>query len=334
MTVRWLFAYAASRALIICTFYAGIYMTGWIKLHKKLLDWEWYNDHNTFRLFTYLLLKANYEKKNWRGIVIERGQLITSLQSLSIETGISIQSLRTSLIKLKSTGELTDVSTGQSRLLTIVKYSDYQITDMEPTGNQQAINRPSTSKSTGNQQGNQQAINRVINRESTGLNHSLPIVKHSDYSPLNFLSTGNQQGNQQAINRVINRESTGKSTTTKETKKKEKKDKKDKKDIYINFLLPEWLPETDWNNFITQRNEKEKTKVSIAAYGQLLKKLELLKSQGENPSAVLQQSINNNYLGLFPEKKDFRNDGFNNNKRQPTAHDNFAAGAFDFAIEQ
>ena len=293
MTVRWLFAYAASRALIICTFYAGIYMTGWIKLHKKLLDWEWYNDHNTFRLFTYLLLKANYEKKNWRGIVIERGQLITSLQSLSIETGISIQSLRTSLIKLKSTGELTDVSTGQSRLLTIVKYSDYQITDMEPTGNQQAINRPSTSK-----------------------------------------STGNQQGNQQAINRVINRESTGKSTTTKETKKKEKKDKKDKKDIYINFLLPEWLPEIDWNNFITQRNEKEKTKVSIAAYGQLLKKLELLKSQGENPSAVLQQSINNNYLGLFPEKKDFRNDGFNNNKRQPTAHDNFAAGAFDFAIEQ
>jgi len=124
---------------------------GWIKLHRRLLDWEWFDDHNTFRLFTYILLKANYEPKNWHGIPIGRGQLLTSLPSLSDATGISVQSIRTSLTKLKSTGELTDKPTSTNRLLTVVNYDEYQTNDNGPTGT-----------STGNLTDKQQTTNRQL----------------------------------------------------------------------------------------------------------------------------------------------------------------------------
>ncbi len=118
---------------------------GWIKLHRKFLKWEWFDDINTCHLFLYISLKVNYEDKAWHGIIVKRGQLITSLKSLSRDTGLSIQNIRTSLDKLKSTGELTDQSTNRFRLLTIVKYEEYQSRDMEVTSQ-------STSKLTSNQQ--------------------------------------------------------------------------------------------------------------------------------------------------------------------------------------
>jgi len=52
---------------------------GWIKIHRKLLDWEWYDEPNTFRLFLHLLLKANHKPRNYRGVIIETGQVVTGL---------------------------------------------------------------------------------------------------------------------------------------------------------------------------------------------------------------------------------------------------------------
>ena len=38
-------------------------MEGYIQIHRKILEWEWFDDHNTFRLFMYLLLKATNEQQ-------------------------------------------------------------------------------------------------------------------------------------------------------------------------------------------------------------------------------------------------------------------------------
>ena len=40
---------------------------GWISLHRKTLEWEWFDDHNTFRIFVTLLLIANHKDKKWKG---------------------------------------------------------------------------------------------------------------------------------------------------------------------------------------------------------------------------------------------------------------------------
>ena len=106
-------------------------MDGWIKLHRKILEWEWYNDNNTKIVFLHLLLTANHKEKKWQGITIKRGQKLTSLQHLAEETNLSMQQVRTALDKLKLTNEITTKSTNKNTLITIEKYSNYQDKDEE-----------------------------------------------------------------------------------------------------------------------------------------------------------------------------------------------------------
>ena len=99
---------------------------GWIKLHRQLLQWEWYTEANTCRLFLHLLLTANNQDKKWRGIEIKRGQRICSLQQLANEIGISLQNVRTAIKNLESTGEITRHSNTKGTVITVTKYDAYQ----------------------------------------------------------------------------------------------------------------------------------------------------------------------------------------------------------------
>lgn len=81
-------------------------MSGHIKLERKIIDWEWYKDINTKCLFIHLLLKANWKDGRFCGKVIERGSLVTSLQKLSEETGLTVREVRTALTHLEDTGEI------------------------------------------------------------------------------------------------------------------------------------------------------------------------------------------------------------------------------------
>ena len=116
---------------------------GFIQLHRSLLEWEWYDDKNTKILFLHCLLKANYKDKNYRGKTIKRGSFVTGRDVLANELGLSVQQVRTSLTKLKSTNEITIKPSSQGTVIEVVKYNDYQevtnkATDEQPTNNQQA----------------------------------------------------------------------------------------------------------------------------------------------------------------------------------------------------
>lgn len=122
---------------------------GFITIHRKLTDWEWYSDIKTKVLFIHLLISVNWEDKNWRGININRGSIITSISHLSTETNLTPQNIRTCLKKLKSTNEITLVTTNKFTLITIVKYDDYQNNENKSTNkitnNQQTINNQVTT---------------------------------------------------------------------------------------------------------------------------------------------------------------------------------------------
>lgn len=124
---------------------------GWIKIHRKFLDWEWYDDANVFRLFVHLLLNANYEPSKYRGVVLAPGSVLTGRILLSEQTGLSQQQIRTALDKLKSTNEITIKTSNKSSIISIVSWNEYQednqqnnkqITNDQPTDNQ----RITTSK--------------------------------------------------------------------------------------------------------------------------------------------------------------------------------------------
>ena len=115
-------------------------MAGYIKLHRKITEWEWYTDANTMRLFLHLLLLANHAEQKWRGVTIKRGQRLTSLNKLSIETGLSKRSIRTSLNKLKTTHEITIKTTSKYSIITLNNYDTYQ-TDSKQSDTQTTHDR-------------------------------------------------------------------------------------------------------------------------------------------------------------------------------------------------
>jgi hypothetical protein len=131
-------------------------MAGFIKIHRKIRQWEWFDDHNTFRLFICLMLKVNVTQKRWKGIVINRGQTVTSLAKLATYCGLSVQQTRTALSNLQTTREITCKSTNKFTLITLTNYGLYQ-DDL----------RKSTSKTTNNQQASQQTISKQVNKRAT-----------------------------------------------------------------------------------------------------------------------------------------------------------------------
>lgn len=122
---------------------------GYIKMHRSFLEWEWYTDLNTRVLFQHMILIANYKDTRLRGKEVKRGQIVTSIKELSNSSGISVQSVRTSLDKLKLTNEITIESTSEGSTITVNNYNLYQDineqTNKPPTNEQQATNKRLTT---------------------------------------------------------------------------------------------------------------------------------------------------------------------------------------------
>lgn len=128
-------------------------MTGWVKIHRKFSDWGWRSKPEMVSLFLHILVEANYEDSIWRGITLHRGQCVFGRLTWSKELGISEQTIRTCMERLKSTNEITIESTNKYSIITIVNYEEYQQqeekltskTTSELTNNQQTTNIQSTT---------------------------------------------------------------------------------------------------------------------------------------------------------------------------------------------
>jgi len=131
-------------------------MNGWIKLHRQILNWEWFNDHSTYRVFTYLLLSANHKAGSWRGIEVLAGQHITSAEIIAQNLGLTRQMVRTAINKLKSTDEITTIETSKYTLVTIIKWAFYQ---GGADDSNQVVNQDPNHEATNNQPATQPLIN-------------------------------------------------------------------------------------------------------------------------------------------------------------------------------
>ena len=99
---------------------------GWVRNWRQIEDWEWYTTPNMAHLFQHLIRRANHKSRRWQGVKINTGQLVTSQESLRLQTGLSRQSIRTSLERLKSTNDITIETTSTYSLVSICNYSSYQ----------------------------------------------------------------------------------------------------------------------------------------------------------------------------------------------------------------
>ena len=120
-------------------------MIGWVKLHRKLLNWEWYSDIPCRVLFLHLLIKVNYEDSKYQGVDIKAGSCAAGYPSLAEQTGLTIQQIRTAMKKLISTNEITVNKQPKFSVITLNKWVEHQQDNSQVTVNQQDINSQSTT---------------------------------------------------------------------------------------------------------------------------------------------------------------------------------------------
>lgn len=104
-------------------------MKGSIKLHRSIVNWEWYSEPNAMRVFIHCLLKAQSIDSEFKSMTIKRGSFITGRNILAKELGLTPQQVRTVLDKLKNTSELNITSTTKGTLIEVVNYNTYQVDD-------------------------------------------------------------------------------------------------------------------------------------------------------------------------------------------------------------
>jgi len=109
-------------------------LIGWVSLWRELYEKPiWANSTPEHKIVLIVLLGlVNHEPGGWEWkgnpYTVKRGQTITSLQSIRVlcGKGVSIQNIRTALLRFEKLRFLTNESTKTGRRITICNYDTYQ----------------------------------------------------------------------------------------------------------------------------------------------------------------------------------------------------------------
>jgi DnaD/phage-associated family protein len=164
---------------VLDLFLGVVNIKGWIKLYRELLKkaiWSQSTPEQKTILIT-LLMMANHDVKEWewkgKKYICEPGEFITSLESIreNAGKGISIQNIRTALVRFEKYDFLTSEVTNKNRRITIKNWALYQSKDEQLTSkltsNQQATNKQLTTnknvKNVKNNKNNKQVVEEGAN---------------------------------------------------------------------------------------------------------------------------------------------------------------------------
>lgn len=101
-------------------------MDGWIKLYRKLIDWDWFTDSYVVHVFIYLLLVANHNATKVGKLRLKAGQKMTSASRICDDLQLSKPTVLRCLKVLSESGAILVESDNKKSIITIVKYSQYQ----------------------------------------------------------------------------------------------------------------------------------------------------------------------------------------------------------------
>jgi len=232
---------------------------------KQILDFEWYGNTNTVRLFLHLLLKAKEEDD---GTDIGKGSLLTCTPMLSHETGLTVKQVRTALEGLEKGRFVGRIRAGRKSIITICNYDSYEVSKTDR----------------GQVQGNFEGSFRAGLKEQE---EEIPPAPPKEEEK--------------------EKEKDKKKILSKDNIKEKEKEK--------SFVAPEYAQVFSlWLEYKRQRRESYKSEMSLKiCYNKLVK------LSGDNPDiavAIVEQSIANNWAGLFELKNNNQIFCDNGNKQQ------------------
>lgn len=121
-------------------------MEGYILLHKRLLEKEYFNNSAAVHLWIFLLLNANYEEHRatlcGREVVIKRGQILTGRKKLSEKTGIPETTIERTLNVFQVGHQIGQQKTSKYRIISILNYDKFQKRTSKRTANGQQTDTP------------------------------------------------------------------------------------------------------------------------------------------------------------------------------------------------
>lgn len=172
---------------------------GYIRLDRKLLNWEWKDDPKMVALWIEILLQANYNDSKWHGVEYEKGSFPTSIEKLAKGTGLTIRETRTCLNRLKSTNEVTIRTTNKGTKIIVNKWTDYQCcNDESDKQNDKQNDKQATSK--------RQANDNTIKRKEGKNERNIYIRKRADIVP-SYDDSVNGSFDESRFNEIMQRRS-------------------------------------------------------------------------------------------------------------------------------
>ena len=99
---------------------------GYIKLHRKLLNWEWWDDGLMVKAWIYCLLNATYKDIEWKGVKVVRGSFVTSMRHMAEDLDCSYCMVRSVLSRLQESKNIEYKCFNTHTLIVIVNYESYQ----------------------------------------------------------------------------------------------------------------------------------------------------------------------------------------------------------------
>jgi len=108
-----------------------IQLSGWIKLHRKILDNPVVcKDSDHIAVWTYLLLNATHKEYpamfSGKKIMLQPGQLITGRKAIADRFKISESKVQRILKSFESEQQIEQQNGNKNRLITVVSWHDYQ----------------------------------------------------------------------------------------------------------------------------------------------------------------------------------------------------------------
>lgn len=165
--------------------------TGFVIEPREIMNNEWYTEPSTMHLYRHCRLRANYTDAKWRGIELKRGQFVTSINTLSEETGLSIMQVRNALKKLESTGYITNQSSHKNRIITVLNYDSEQIHNKQDnkviTNINQSNIKPITTDNNNNNNNKENKNNKYYRESKKKRNCSYDLAEVMKIDTLDFM---------------------------------------------------------------------------------------------------------------------------------------------------
>jgi hypothetical protein len=154
---------------------------GYIKLWRKSLDSPVWDNPKVWRFWTWCLMKASHKDIDimvgYQNITLQPGQFVFGLNNASLETKLSIQSIRTCLSILKNDDSITVKSTNKYSVISIVKWQDYQ---------DNSTNK-ATNNSTNQQTNNKQITNKITNKNDMTYTQNDGVLLNNQQTNISML---------------------------------------------------------------------------------------------------------------------------------------------------